>query len=250
MRTRFNLDIPDMRRMTFLIHGNYGVGKTRLLGDMLLTEQQGGGKVAFLNVGGEDGHLSVANLGLGEVGETVDTLADFKAALIDYKKAGIAALAIDGGSQFGKLVIRSVCGERLPSVGKGSDDWQKIHSEFETTIASLRDVAPIVMMASRSDRSTDQISGEVSLTPDMPGRQAAGVGAQFDFVFVMKAIATGPNKIRRFLQTAPMANTVIRARLPQALPHEIEIPEGGGGWVNLRKNIAASLDSALAKVAK
>lgn len=250
MRHKFNLDIPDMRRMTFLIHGNYGVGKTRLLGDMLLHERTGGGKVAFLNIAGEDGHLSVANLGLGEVGETVDTLKDFQDALVDYKKAGMAALAIDGGAQFGKLVIKSVCGDRLPSVGKGSDDWQKIHQTFEAVIASLRDVAPIVMMASRSDRSTDQISGEVSLTPDMPGRQAAGVGAQFDFVFVMKAIATGPNKIRRFLQTAPMANTVIRARLPMALPHEIDIPEGGGGWAALRKHIAENLDTALVKGAK
>lgn len=233
MRTRLNLDLATLDRFTMLIHGNYGVGKSALLGDMLKTEGQKG-PVGFINIAGEDGYLSMANLGLGEVGETVDTLSDLKAALGDLKQKGTVAVGIDGGKQFGQLIIRSVCGDKLPSVGKGSDDWSRIHREFESTVASLRLVAPVIVMASASDRSLDQISGETSLTPDMPGRQAAGVGGQFDFVFVMRAQAVSPTTVRRWLATAPAANTVIRSRLPKALPQEIEIPAGGGGWAKLR----------------
>jgi hypothetical protein len=240
VRQRFNLDIATLDRFTMLIHGNFGCGKTHLLGDMLKYESTNG-PIRFLNVAGEDGYLSVANTGLGEVGETVDTLADFKAAVSEYAKEGLAALAIDGGKLFGKLIIKSVCGDKLPSVGKGSDDWQKIHQEFEAVIASLRGVAPIVVMASSSDRSMDQVSGELSLTPDFPGRQAAGSGGQFDFVFLLRAQATGPNRVKRTLVTQPVANTVIRARLPKPLPSEIELPEGAGGWKKLKDAMQAAL---------
>lgn len=242
-----------------LIHGNYGVGKTSFLGDMLREEKAEwerintvsvlgqtpkltGGQVAYINVVGEDGSLSIRNLGLGDVGENVDTLDDLKSALSDYRKQGIAALAVDGGKWLGRAVIRHVCGERLPSVGKGSDDWQKIHNEFESVIASLRHVAPIVVVASSSDRSMDQVSGEVTLTPDFPGRQAAGVGGQFDFVFLVTSTVTGPNKIRRELVTAPIANTVVRSRLPRPLPHRIEIPEGGGGWKKFKDEMQKALN--------
>lgn len=241
MRERFNLDIATLDRFTMLIHGNYGTGKTTLLGDMLKTEAAAGKPVRFLNLVGEDGMLSIANIGLGDVGESVDTLKDFEDAMSDYAKLGLAALAIDGGKSFGKIITKSVCGERLPSVGKGSDDWQRIHQKFEATIASLRSVAPVVVMASSSDRSVDQISGELSLTPDFPGRQAAGSGGQFDFVFVLRSQAVGPNKVKRSLLTSPVANTVIRARLPRPLPTEIELPEGGGGWAKLKGEMQRAL---------
>lgn len=240
MRTRLNLDLTALDRFTMLIHGNYGVGKTALLGDMLREESRKG-PVAFLNIAGEDGYLSLANQGLGEIGETVDTLADFKAALGEYKQKGCVALGIDGGKQFGELVKKSIKPDGLLQMGQGKDDWQRFHREFETTIASLRLVAPVIVMASASDRSLDQISGATSLTPDMPGRQAAGIGGQFDFVFILKAMAVTPTKVRRWLATAPETNTIIRQRLPRPLPQEIEIPENGGGWAKLR----AEMDKAL-----
>lgn len=240
MRQKFNLDIASLDRFTMLLHGNFGCGKTHLLGDML-KEEMVNGPVRFLNVAGEDGYLSVANLGLGEVGETVETLADFKEALAEYKKLGLAALAIDGGKAFGRMIIKAICGDKLPSVGRGSDDWQRIHMEFEALIASLRNIAPIVVMASSSDRSMDQVSGELSLTPDFPGRQAAGSGGQFDFVFLLKAQAVTPTKVKRTLQMQPVANTVIRARLPRPLPSEIELPEGPGGWKKLKNEMQKAL---------
>jgi hypothetical protein len=240
MRERFNLDVATLERFTMLIHGGFGVGKTHFLGDMLKAESATG-PVRFLNIRGEDGMLSIANTGLGDVGESVDTLKDMKDALADYAKLKLSALAIDGGKHFGRLVIKSVCGERLPSVGKGADDWQRIHTEFEATITSFRSIAPIVVMASSSDRSMDQVSGELSLTPDFPGRQAAGSGGQFDFVFVMKSTPVTPTRIKRSILTSPVTNTVIRARLPKPLPAEIELVEGIGSWVKLKSELQKAL---------
>lgn len=240
MRKLFDLDLKTLDRATFLFHGNYGVGKTHLLGDALRHESQIG-PVKFVNITGEDGQLSIANFGLGKVGETVETLQDLTEALTEYKKANLRALAVDGGKYLGKMVIKAVCGDRLPSVGRGSNDWQEIHAKFENVIGQLRWVAPIVILASSSDRSMDQVSGELSLTPDLPGRQAAGVAGMFDFVFTLKAVAVGPNQIRRTIETAPSPNVITRSRLPRPLPASIEIPANGGGWKKLMEEIQKCL---------
>lgn len=242
MRKAFDLDVKDLTRFTMLIHGNFGAGKTHLLGDFLRYYKTSGQKVRFINVVGEDGYLSLANFNLGQIGETVETLKDFQEAVLEAKAEGVHALAIDGLKHFGKLVIRANCGDRLPSVGKGSDDWQKIHRDLENEITSLRHVSPIVLCASSSDRSMDQISGEISLTPDLPGRQATGVGGMFDFVFVMKAAVIGPNRIKRTLLTAPVSNTVIRARLPNPLPTELTLPDDHGAWELILKTLTEALN--------
>lgn len=241
MRQRFDLDLRTLDRFTILFHGGYGVGKTFILGDMLRHESKTG-PVRFLNIAGEDGQLSIANFGLGSIGETVDTLNDFVEALNEYKQAGTRALAIDGGKAFGKLIVRSVCGDRIPSVGGKSDDWTQIHAKFENTVGMLRTIAPIVCMASSSDRSMDQVSGELSLTPDMPGRQAAGIAGMFDFVFVVRAQALNANTVKRWIDTAPAANTIIRQRLPKPLPSQIDMPQGGGGWKKLVEEMQKCLD--------
>ncbi len=247
MREKFNLDLAVLDRFTVLFHGAFGGGKTHLLGDALRYESAKG-PVRFLNIRGEDGALSIANFGLGTVGETVDKLEDFQTALAEYRGENIRALAIDGGKHYGKMVIKSVCGDRAPSVGRNSDDWSQIHKKFEDTLISLKSVAPVVIMASSSDRSIDQVSGELSLTPDMPGRQAAGVAGMFDFVFVIKTVATGPNSVSREIITAPIANTIIRQRLPRPLPATIKIPENGGGWKALVDAMQLCLDQAPAGV--
>lgn len=240
MRKQFNLDLADLDRFTMLVHGNYGVGKTHLLGDFLRYYKALDKTVRFLNLAGEDGQLSIANFGLGGVGETVETYKDFIEACNDYR-GKVDALAIDGIRHLGQQVIKKQCGDRLPSVGRGSDDWANIHRDFENAITGLRSVAPVVLCASASDRSLDQVSGEISLTPDLPGRQATGVGGMFDFVFVLKATVVGPNRIKRTLLTAPVQNTVIRARLPRQLPAEIVLPENHGSWALIQKTLQEAL---------
>ncbi len=151
-------------------------------------------------------------------------------------------MGIDGGKWFGRLCIKDVCGDRLPKVGGQSDDWTQIHSRYENTISRLRHIAPIVAMASSSDRSMDQVSGNMSLTPDMPGRQAAGCAGLFDFVLIVKAEAIRGGVMKRTIETEPVANTIIKYRLPKPLPPSIEIPMNGGGWKALVDAMQACLD--------
>lgn len=240
MRERFNLNVSTLDRFTMLLHGNFGAGKTHLLGDMLRSESKRG-PVLYINIKGEDGHLSISGMELGDVGYTVDSIPDLKELLLEAKQANIRAIGMDGFKELGAMVIRKVCGDKLPSVGKGSDDWQRIHKEFDDLVKSFRTFAPIFVAACSSDRSMDQITGEISLTPDLPGRQAAGVAGMFDFVFIVKAQATNPTTVKRTLLTAPTANTIIRQRLPKPLPNEIDLPSGGGGWDKLMAAMHACL---------
>lgn len=256
-----NLDVKNLDSYTMLIHGNFGVGKTHLLGQALkyyrdlaqvintnhaLAQEakRERTQVSFINIAGEDGYLTLANFGFGDIGVTVENWEELNGLIDDYvTKQNMACIALDGLKQVGELAIRKTCGERLPSVGKGSDDWQRIHRDMDTFMRKLRYAAPVVICASASDRSLDQISGQISLTPDLPGRQATSVAGKFDFVFVLTASVTGPNSIRRTLLTSPVAATVIRARLPRKLPNEIVLPEGlVGGWEAVVKELNKALE--------
>jgi len=242
MRKKFNLDVKTLESVLMLLHGPPGGGKTHLLGDMLRTEKEKG-EVAYIDVGKEMGSLTIANFQLGNIAETVETLEDLKEVLAEYTRPGkFAGVGVDGLQRLTQLIIKKVCGDNLPVISKTSQDWQKIHREFDTIFSSLRDIAPIVVCTAASDKSMDQLTGETSLTPDFPGRQAAGSAYYFDFVFMLRSEAIGPNRIKRTVYAAPIANTVIRARLPKSLPATIELPEGNGGWAVVKSKIEKCLE--------
>jgi len=69
-----------------MVHGGRGAGKTHLMGDFLKTESKNG-LVRFINVVGEDGGLTLRGMGLGDVGEDIDSLKDFNDALTEYTNA-------------------------------------------------------------------------------------------------------------------------------------------------------------------
>lgn len=243
MRQKLNLSSTTLGKATFLIHGNYGTGKTFFMGDMLKEEGKVG-PVRYINIKGEDGSASVQGLGLEELNntypneiparfyaETVENLADFKEAVGEYKKIkNLRAVGIDGGQHLYRLIMRDVAGDRLPEVGGNRNEWGEIHFKGINLFTELHYLAPIVVVTSSSDKSVDQIRGETHLTPDMPGRMAAGIAGLFDCVFVLNARVLGPGRIQRILLTAPVEKVVVRYRLPRPLPDTIELPDGPGGW--------------------
>lgn len=229
-RTKLNLDLAVLDRFTLLIHGGPSVGKTHLVGDMLATYKEAGQKVRFLNIAGEDGYSTVAGMGLGEDAETVGDIKDFEEALLEYKKAGLAALGIDGGPIFYRHIMQAIAGDRLPRVGGNSNEWGEIHFKGTQLLTALHYVAPVVAMTALTDLSMDQITGETKRTPDFPGRMAAGIAGLFDFVFYMETSVTGPGRMKRTLILQPIVKTIVRARTPRSLPPSIDMPEGRGGW--------------------
>lgn len=246
----------ELATQTHLWHGNYGAGKTTLLGDMLKHESSQG-PVVFVNMRGEDGYLSIVDLKattgdrliIADTVNDVDDLVDnptnpVKGLLVDAKKLGARAIGIDGWHRLYPLVYRKRLGsDRLPEVKQNSsgNEWSDVHKYANDIIDSLRRYAPIVVCTSATDRSTDQLTGKISNTPDFPGRQAAGIAGRFDFVFYLDYQVLGENKIRRTLQTAPTDRMICRARLPRPLPATIEIPANGGGWKILQAEIQKCL---------
>src|SRR5574338_30668 len=107
---RMNLNVKALDTLMMLVHGDYGHGKTDLAGDLLRTEKEHG-EVLFVNVKGEDGTLTLANHGLGEVGVTVEEHKDFMDLTDQLMKKPIRALAVDSFKPLAqRLVYGVVCG--------------------------------------------------------------------------------------------------------------------------------------------
>ena len=240
MRQPLSLKLPTLDRFTMLLHGGYSVGKTYLLGDML-TVEQANGNVKFINVKGEEGHPSLAAFQLEDgIGETIETVDDWRDFVKEFK-GKLRAVGIDGGPLFYRAIMKHITGvNRPPKVGANSNEWTDIHWVGVDFFTELHYLAPIVVLACTSDLSVDQITGKTKKTPDLPGRMAAGSASYFDFVFYMSAEPVGPGKVRRILTTTPDGATVVRSRTPRPLPDPIAIPDGPGGWAILFKALQNS----------
>ena len=246
--TRTAIDFDAARSLTgatFLFHGNYGSGKTYLLGDALRTEAQEG-PVLFLNIRGEDGYLSIADLrGDNFSAETVDAFDDVRAVFADARKNGVRAVGIDGLHRlYGLAYVKALGSNRIPVVGGSKNEWSDVHKLVEDLIDEFRYFVPFVLCTSATDKSVDQIKGETHTTPNFPGRNAAGIAGHFDYVFFLDSEVLGPSRIRRKLLTAPVSKMVVRYRLPKPLPTEIIMPEGPGGWALVKNEILKALAKA------
>ena len=229
-RTPFDLDLKQLDRFTLLLHSVYGAGKTHLLGDMLREESQRG-PVRFLNVRGQDGQLSAAGMGLGPIGETIESLQDWDAVCAEYPGAKYRAVGIDGLRDLALLVMRAKVGDRLPRTGDNKvNEWGEVHFAAGNVYRMIRHLADIVVVTCPSDKYTDPVTGETRINPDMPGAQSRTCVGEFDFVAYLKATLKGPGRIDRALMLQPNSTIASRQRLPRPITADITIPEGGGGW--------------------
>ena len=242
MRHKLNLDLTELNGFSMLLHGGYAVGKTHFVGDMLREESQYG-PVRFLNVKGEDGYRSLASLGLGENGESVDSLDDFSDALKEWRGLKLQAVAIDSFKPLVRLVMYDIFKEdRLPRVGGKENEWGPVHFKVEGIANSLRSVAKYVLCTCPSDKSVNQLDGRTYITPDLPGREAAGSAGWFDMVAYLKADSVSATKVIRELIIRPDNSVITRQRLPRAIVKDIIVPENGGGWHNLKVEIQKALN--------
>ena len=240
LRKRFNLDQSELHGYTMLVHGGRASGKTHLAGDFLRTEAARG-PVRFINVEGEDGYLTLRGMGLGEAGETVESYQDFYDAITEYAKAGTHALAVDSLHALSRWVMRKVTGsDRLPEIKRESNEWGELHHLMHNLMMMLRRSARYVMCTCPSDRSVEQLSQKTYITPDLPGREAAGSAGWFDFVGYLEAVPMGPGRIQRTLSMTPNANIIVRQRLPKQITAPIVLPEGNGGWKIISDTIEKS----------
>lgn len=233
MRTKFNLDLEQakLEHAMVLIHGGYAAGKTHLIGDFL-KHYSTQGPVRFINVIGEDGSDSAKSFNIGAVGENVETYEDLIGALNDVKKDKCVALGVDSMKAASRLAMAHVLGtrERMPSVGGNGNEWGAVHFAMENLTNRMRASAPFVMCVCPSDKSVNQLDGKTYITPDLPGREAAGSAGWFDLVGYISADVMGPGKMKWTVKFAPNTSVLTRQRLPKPIVADIVIPENEGGW--------------------
>lgn len=248
MRTKFNLDIATLDDLCVLIHGPYGAGKTHLQGDFLRWVREAKqGKTAFLNIKGEDGHDSLAGMGLGEVGETVDTLDDYDAVLKDFAKAGVVGLAVDSLPAFYRLLLKHFMGEvRYPDPKKDGERAKMLWGQLSMTamgrVIDSRSAAKYVLWVAPFDKSDDPVSGGKGITPDLPGKLAWGCAGWFDFVGYLSAETHSPTDIRRQVSFAPSGGVLTRQRIPTPITQAVTVPKDKGGWAAIFAAMQAALE--------
>ena len=238
-RRKFDLDKQELDGYTILVHGGRGSGKTYLAGDFLKVESTKG-PVRFINVVGEDGSLTLRGMGLGDVGEDIDSLKDFIDALKEYQTLKVHAIAVDSIHALSRWIMQKVTGsDRLPEIKQGSNEWGDYHNTSYNTFMSLRRAAKMIMCVCPSDKSVEQLSGKTFITPDLPGRQAAGSAGYFDFVAYLEATNTSSG-VTRTLNMTPNNTIIVRQRLPRQISGAITLPDGPGGWALVKGKIEAS----------
>lgn len=242
MRKKFNLDATGPEEIKhILIFGPYGSGKTHLQGDFCRYYIEQGKTARFLNLSGEDGYQSLKGMGLGDIGESVDSLEDYEAALVDYRKDSTYALAIDSLTVLYRLLLKKVVGEiRYPDAKvdgqRAMAMWGQISMGILNYVHKSRSAAEYTLWVAPYDKNTDPVTGGETplITPNLPGQNALACYGWFDMVgYLSSRQGSGPGKAIRSLTFVDDGKVQTRQRLPQPLG-TLQIPEGGGGWAKLR----------------
>lgn len=239
LRKKFNLDTQELDGYSILVHGGRGAGKTHLMGDFLKTESKNG-LVKYINIVGEDGGLTLKGMGLGDVGEDIDSLKDFLDVLDECTKTKVYAIGVDSAHALSRWIMRKVTGsDRLPEIkSSGPNEWGSYHQDSYNTYMTLRRAAKMIMVSCPSDKSVEQLSGKTYVTPDLPGKQAAGIAGNFDFVGYIEVINSTDGVTRNFNMT-PNNTIIVRQRLPKQVTSAIKLPNGHGGWTAIKGAIEA-----------
>lgn len=252
MRSKFNLDLVDLTRLSVLLQGIPNTGKTHLLADMLREERKNG-PVRFLNVKGEDGWASAAHMGLGEIGETVSTPKDIQDFAAECAKGKVHAVGLDGCRPlFNHILVDLVQSDpknagqvRLPDAkldGERSKAyWAQARFTMEQTIAMLKTSVNILVATSTSAQDVHEITGEKQIAPDIYGKMGSGLIGLFDFAGYIKSVPMGPGRVERRVSFQVRNDVQTRQRLANPIKEDIVLMDGFGSWVKIKSALVAGL---------
>lgn len=231
-------ELQKIERFAMLVHGGGGAGKTHLMGSALQYESQFG-DCAFVNVKGQDGFSSLAgytfpsNVDLIEL----DNYDEIQRYVTDNT---FRLLAVDSLRDVHRFSVnKTTLGKRLPKSGQNNNEYTQIIFDFESLLGDMKSSAHRFLTVCTSDRSTDQLTGKINITPDLTGRLAAGISSSFDFVGFLSA-SQNMGILRRSLSFQPMTvsiskdqdlSVVTRTRgLVRPVTEDIQIPRGLNAW--------------------
>jgi hypothetical protein len=241
----------DLSTFAMLLHGAPGAGKTRLMGDLLSGTE---GKRAFINIAGQDGLLSLISLELdGVIAATVDSYDD----LADFvcNEGPFDALAVDSIRDVHRLAVAKITGgERILKMGRDENEYAEMSFAFERIINALKMQSKRFVTCSMSDRSTDQLTNSTKVTPDLPGRLAAGIAQYFDFVGYMSAQTNSFGKLSRTLSFQTKAlqisktaeiEILTKARVVSPVTADIVLKEGQSNWPTVSETLLAHMKAGV-----
>ncbi len=207
----------QLDRSAIMVHGEAGVGKTWLLGDVITHYGDDGYIVTFP---GEEGLLTLKDRGLPyEVIESWPDWEKFKLDIHKGKLKHVKALGLDGVTYLYKMIMRAFTSAEVPD-GK---DYQKAHARFENQVIEISRAVPLTFWTIRSKRRENQVTQQEFICPDLPGVYASGIAGLMNFVWYLEA-KPAAGGIERVLYTTAKAATVLRQRLPRPLPIVVKNP--------------------------
>ena len=255
---KLNLDVIDNSRMGLMVYGANNSGKTHLAGDMLRWGIEKGWKVRYLNLAGEDGYKTLGAMGLGEIGEDLETYTDFDEALIRAKADGIQVMAVDSLPAYSNMQFRRFLGGELRYPDPTRDGerakmlWGQIKLGVMDGVLRSRAAVPYVLWLATHDKGTSDSVQDVasqtpaSIMPDLVGQQSRGSIGWFDLVAHIRTQMVGPGRAKRTLELSPDEKVLTRLRAPRPILEDVVIPEGRGGW----QALMTAYEKATAKVEK
>lgn len=188
-----------------IFFGQYGTGKTNLLGTAEDVEEAND----VLFVSAESGEATIRDRDIDMVNVTdfqqIDKIKEFLYAHTKFRDkdedkvekvnekygfpidARYRTICLDSLTEIDKLSMMDVQG--IDRSDPSSDveppqgeDWQRHISNMRHYLRAIRDVDAHVLFSALQDRKKDEKSGEVSITPDLPGSLAGQICGFLDVV--------------------------------------------------------------------
>ena len=247
IRTKVGAPSAELTECRMLFHGYYGSGKTHLMGTALRALTQNG-RGLLIVVQGEPSLSTIQGLDIPDLEVVVlESYNDVELVAKEYAEAKLSVVGIDSITLLSDLAIDKVTGgKRAPGqkdAGGGNHDgraeWGQVKSYFRVAVKQLQRLAPFCFAVCPSSKTENELTGAVSIAPDLPGKQAIGIVGMWDYVAYVDYVPLTPTKVQRRAHFEPMGSTATRCNLPRPITKPIAIPEGGGGWQAIAKEIMA-----------
>jgi len=242
----------DLKDKSILIHGDNNTGKTTLLG-AALSYERAAGKCVYLHLEGEPSISSVLAHDLdGVLVVTIEKLEDIPALLKEYGRFRV--IGLDSLLILEEMAeAKQTGGLRAPGDVKKGDgvdgqaEWGRIKFEIRRVIELLKKSSDLFIAVGPSDKTTNIVTGEKTITPDLLGKLASRIMGRFDFVGYMEARSLTPTTVRRTIDFSarPDVKTRCNAASPItkaiAIPDIIKASDKIAGWLLVRDALTAAL---------
>lgn len=232
-----------------LLHGDYCSGKSHLMGTALKAQLAHGPGLLIITQG-EPSLSTIQGLGMPDLEVVViEHYTDIDEVVKEYGGKGLQVVGFDSLALLSDLVIEKVTGglrgpgqaDRNGKTHDGRAEWGAVKNDFRRAVKQVQRLAPFFYAVCPSSKNENELTGQMSITPDLPGKQAVGIVGMFSYVGYVDYTPLSPTKVQRRVHFEPLGSIATRCNLPRPIVKPILLPEGGGGWAAVEAEIMACL---------